>query len=81
MTRGCASVGGCDASKANGGGGCYLCDVIAKLPQPTFGGKAALVETPDPFVEPVDPSLPEPPAAPVKKTAPRRRVPSKSTLW
>jgi len=73
--------GCCARSKRRGGGGCYLCDKIATLPQPTFGGKAALVETPDPFVEPVDPSLPEPPAAPVKKAAPRRRVPVKSTLW
>jgi len=29
---GCA-FGPCDNSKENGGAGCYLCDVIAKLPQ------------------------------------------------
>jgi hypothetical protein len=32
--KGCASLGGCEDSAANGGSGCYLCDVIAKLPQP-----------------------------------------------
>jgi hypothetical protein len=31
---GCASLGGCADSTANGGAGCYLCDVVAKLPQP-----------------------------------------------
>ena len=35
--RGCASDGGCDDSVANGGAGCHLCDVIAKLPQPKTG--------------------------------------------
>jgi hypothetical protein len=30
---GCA-LGPCDRSKAKGGPGCYLCDVIAQLPQP-----------------------------------------------
>lgn len=33
---GCASLGGCDHSQSNGGAGCHLCDVIAKLPQPRF---------------------------------------------
>lgn len=32
MARGCADVGGCDASAANSGHGCHLCDVIASLP-------------------------------------------------
>jgi len=32
----CAMPGGCDNSKANGGRGCYLCDRIAKLPQPKW---------------------------------------------
>jgi hypothetical protein len=31
--RGCWN-GPCDDSVANGGPGCHLCDVIAKLPQP-----------------------------------------------
>jgi hypothetical protein len=34
MMRGCADVGGCDDARDNGGAGCHLCDVIAKLPQP-----------------------------------------------
>jgi hypothetical protein len=31
---GCCALGTCVLSKALGGPGCYLCDVVAKLPQP-----------------------------------------------
>jgi hypothetical protein len=34
MARGCADIGGCDDSVVNGGTGCHLCDVVARLPQP-----------------------------------------------
>ena len=33
---GCGFPGGCAKSAANGGAGCYLCDVIANLPQPVI---------------------------------------------
>jgi hypothetical protein len=38
---GCSDPGGCANSKDNGGIGCHLCDVIAKLPQPKFRMPAA----------------------------------------
>lgn len=31
---GCGFPGGCSDSRDNGGSGCYLCDTVAKLPQP-----------------------------------------------
>jgi hypothetical protein len=34
IATGCASVGGCANSTANGGAGCDLCDRVARLPQP-----------------------------------------------
>ena len=30
----CCATGPCDRSERRGGAGCYLCDVIAQLPQP-----------------------------------------------
>lgn len=35
MTIGCA-MGACVLSTERGGPGCHLCDVTAKLPQPSF---------------------------------------------
>lgn len=42
-TRGCA-FGNCENASENGGKGCHMCDVVAKLPQPKFRSKGALVE-------------------------------------
>jgi len=35
----CCAWGPCDRSKDHGGEGCYLCDVIARLPQPDWRRK------------------------------------------
>ncbi len=48
--EGCA-FGPCSSSRARGGEGCYLCDVIATLPQPTRRGGLVDASADDPADE------------------------------
>lgn len=67
---GSCATGTCERSKDHGGPGCDMCDRVAKLPQPKFRSKDALVE--DVF-EAAAGEEAGPAAPPVKKpTAPRK---------
>jgi hypothetical protein len=82
MMPGCAN-GPCDNSKRRGGRGCYLCDVVALLPQPKLRAHRA---DHDVLAEQAEvPEGAEPPAVPIARPAaappkPRRKVAQTGSL-
>lgn len=82
LPRGCG-FGQCERSRDRGGHGCDMCDRVAKLPQPKFKSRDALVE--DVFevgAEEAGPAVPQErkpaaPRKPVTTTTTKKRRPDK----